>query len=613
MHPHKIQGFDFRGDNEVIDFDAYSKEMSGRLSSMAKRNVIFTSTFEAPVRQSELGIPDQINHAVIEDSSAYLFNISGDIKKNQDAFDGSSFMEATYSMMLDKSYPQKGYEGTKKQFGTLITPHGVTIKKDAESVITNDKILKSKNSKVSFLNKKKQMLSQDISDVMMDLNLEFADGEFNYNYLGKIHSIYNFKINGNSYELWTRNENGIAQPVIKGRLTTLFDLWKLFGGEYSTDNKGEFNEGSNELLYQVITSQDREGKYPLKNRMIHVISSLSAVKAGASNVNGSDAWTGDTNLAFTSFNSRFMGPQLDANHHVDDSEIKEVTQVVSALAQNGFTAEIAREAYKSIENVIKTTANDYLKYMRPRSNVDKDGLYDYVAKKFLSTIEHSSGDNIAKTLVDSFKEDNRIPFSNPNFYGSFVKDVITRMNDEFITRHYSGTGAILIPSHGIIQLYDLIDKNGNKYTITQDELIQEALENYDSNKYLTPTDKVVYGHNALGKSFLFAKGRSRFVSLDDDFKPEIDKFIDEHRGELSRQDYKAMHPEDYNNLLLELWEQTKEKAKNEGKIAIVSNHHILRQRPQDFNKVITLPKEEFRRRLIQRGMDETQLEKDLEE
>lgn len=201
MHPHKIKDFDFRGDTEGIDFDAYSKEMSGRLSSMAKRNVIYTSTFEAPVRQSELGIPDQINHAVIEDSPAYLFNISGDIKKNQDAFDGSSFMEAIYSMMLDKSYPQKGYEGTKKQFGTLITPHGVTIKKDAESVITNDKILKSKNSKVSFLNKKKQMLSQDISDVMMDLNLEFSDGAFNYNYLGKIHSIYNFKINGNSYEL----------------------------------------------------------------------------------------------------------------------------------------------------------------------------------------------------------------------------------------------------------------------------------------------------------------------------------------------------------------------------------------------------------------------------
>ena len=135
----------------------------------------------------------------------------------------------------------------------------------------------------------------------------------------------------------------------------------------------------------------------------------------------------------------------------------------------------------------------------------------------------------------------------------------------------------------------------------------------NSSDKLSETDKVVYGHNALGKSFLFGQGESKFVSLDDDFKPEIDKYIDEHRGELSRQDYKAMHPEDYNNLLLKLWEQTKEKAKREGKIAIVSNYHILRQRPQDFDKVITLTKEEFKRRLIQRGMNKAQLEKDFDE
>ena len=54
------------------------------------------------------------------------------------------------------------------------------------------------------------------------------------------------------------------------------------------------------------------------------------------------------------------------------------------------------------------------------------------------------------------------------------------MNDEFITRHYSGTGAILIPSHGIIQLYDLVDENGKSYTVTQDELIQEALSSVNT-------------------------------------------------------------------------------------------------------------------------------------
>ena len=52
------------------------------------------------------------------------------------------------------------------------------------------------------------------------------------------------------------------------------------------------------------------------------------------------------------------------------------------------------------------------------------------------------------------------------------------MNNEFITRHYSGTGAILIPSHGIIQLYDLVGEDGSIYTVPQDEMIKEALKAY---------------------------------------------------------------------------------------------------------------------------------------
>ena len=289
MHPHKLgKEFPYRGDSGQLNFGEFAKEMSGRLSSMAKRNVMFTSTFEAPVRNSKLGVPDVINHAVIEDSSAHLFNLAGDIKANQDAFDGSSFMDYTYSLMLDESYPKKGYTGTKKQFGSLVSPNGVTIKKDAESVITNDKILKSKKSQVNFLNQKKQMLGLSIEDVMMDFKDKSIANKFHYNHLGKTYTINGFEINGNKYTL-DLLDNGIPMDPIEGKLTTLYDLWKLFGGEYSTDAEGNFNEGSNELLYEVITTPNREGEYVLKNRMIHVISNLSAVKAGASNVNSADS------------------------------------------------------------------------------------------------------------------------------------------------------------------------------------------------------------------------------------------------------------------------------------------------------------------------------------
>ena len=38
-----------------------------------------------------------------------------------------------------------------------------------------------------------------------------------------------------------------------------------------------------------------------------------------------------------------MGPQLDASHEADDSEIKEVSQVISALSQGGFKHRIFTE------------------------------------------------------------------------------------------------------------------------------------------------------------------------------------------------------------------------------------------------------------------------------
>ena len=187
MHPHKLKGFASRdldggftsgtAEEKAAYWDKYSQEMSGRLISMAKRNVLFTATIEVPVRKSALGVPEQVNHAVIEDWQAEVFNLSGDTKST-DAHDGSSFINYVYSLMIDNSYPAKGFSGTKKQFGTFITPHGVTIKKDAESVITNDKILNSDNATIKFYNKQKQMLDIPLGNTGINYSKNFNDEYF---------------------------------------------------------------------------------------------------------------------------------------------------------------------------------------------------------------------------------------------------------------------------------------------------------------------------------------------------------------------------------------------------------------------------------------------------
>ena len=137
--------------------------------------------------------------------------------------------------------------------------------------------------------KVKDLISVMDFNVNKLLNVGYFDEDFEndyfYNELGKEYKIRKLSIEGNTYKMLLSVDGiDITEPKT-GKFKTLFDLWEAFGGAYSTDGKGNFNEGSNELLYKVITTADSNGKYPLKDKIIHVISNLSAVKAGATNVN----------------------------------------------------------------------------------------------------------------------------------------------------------------------------------------------------------------------------------------------------------------------------------------------------------------------------------------
>lgn len=478
---------------------AFSTEMSGRLISMAKRNVMYTATIEVPVRKSKLGVPENVNMSVIEDYKSALHNISGNTH-NQDIHDGSSYINYVYSLMVDNSYPDKGYSGTKKQFATFVTEYGNVIKKDAEGVITNNKIRSSKNSELKLYNKQKQMMDIPIGSLSFKFEQTF-NNEFFYNKAGQDYRIDKLTITDKDYKMNVSKKVGeewIPQSTfVKGTFNSLFDLWNAFGAEYSMDINGNLDEGSNELLYRVVTTADTNKAYPLKDKMIHIISNLSAVKTGGTNVNGKESWRNSEKIGFFTFKNRFMGPQLDASHEADDSQIKEVTQVISALAQNSKTAYLAQEAYNDIAMVIKKATEPYLKHMFPKNEkgealpFDKKDLYQYLSDKFVKTIQNSKGDSIAKVLVQSFSKDVNIPFSNQNFYVAFVRDIITRMNNEFITRYYSGTGAVLLPSHGIIQVYDIPQADGTFRTVTQEDITKEALKNFDKNLEAKDNDSIV--------------------------------------------------------------------------------------------------------------------------
>ncbi len=565
MHPHKgdKKGVVYRGSNPKVDFNAYNLERSLRLAAMSKRNVLFTATIDVPVRQSQYGIPENINIAAIEDYKVYLANIADD-KKGQDVHDGSSFINYAYSRMVDASYPLKGYKGTKKQFGTFVSDYGVLIKKDAENVITNKKIINSSAAELNLRYKQEQMLGiefleSDIENFKFDekFNNQYFFNEGGVNY--KINSLQLtpfvegttdqfiktpqllatmtvFKKIGND---WDSEPKIIKQPIEK-----LYDLWTLFGAEYSTDSNGEFNEGSNDLLYQVITTPASDGTYPLKDKLIHVLSNTSALKAGAVNVNDKGLWKTNSPLAYGTFKNRFIGPQLDASHEADDSEIKEITQVISALAQNSDTYDLSQEAYNDIANVIKTALEPFLNKLNIQGNLDRNELYKYMSERFVKTILHSKGDNIAKILVQSFTEDKNIPFSNQNFFVQFVRDIITRMNNDFITRYYSGMGGILIPSHGIVKLIHFDGKTAQYEDLAKEALSQPSPHNLSNREIVEQYIQQKLRDEEISSDMLQI-GDSFKVEVERQVRPEIIKILEDNPEIYNT--IKTLYQEELNN------------------------------------------------------------------
>jgi hypothetical protein len=133
------------------------------------------------------------------------------------------------------------------------------------------------------------------------------------------------------------------------------------------------------------------------------------------------------------------------------------------------------------------------------------------------------------------------------------------------------------------------------------ELANEIYEALGFNQLITPNDKVIFGHPTIGKSYLKQQGENRFITLDDDYADEVNAFIDANRGSETRQEYKGRKPKEYNEFMLNLFDRLKVQAEKEGKQLFVSNTNILKERMSDFDKVINIPKDEFKKRFDARG------------
>ena len=147
------------------------------------------------------------------------------------------------------------------------------------------------------------------------------------------------------------------------------------------------------------------------------------------------------------------------------------------------------------------------------------------------------------------------------------------------------------------------------------ELANQVYKALGFDNLILPTDKIVWGHPAIGKTTLLESNHNAFIDWDNEFNRNRDNWIAKKSNTtIGTSEFKKARNEymiNYNNhkdyivFVTSEWNKAKDKAIKENKQLIASPHMLLNLFPNDFDKIINLDDKTFLDRAIKRsGGDE---------
>ena len=350
-------------------------------------------------------------------------------------------------------------------------------------------------------------------------------------------------------------------------INSLFQLYNVLGGIYA-QSLIEDENGIKKLSYSDAASyatvnfmnnvsvrigndtsdiSQRTYYQPLKEMLIGYAANKSAVKNGISNLNHVDAWKGGMKLRYMTLDSDGLGIQMDADHEIDESEMTEFSQVISALEAGGRLHGEAKEVYKTLGQLAVQaskfeidTASAYIyatiskskKYNGITLEDIRSELYDIFARTIINNYKVKEDRiDIATPIIEKIKEtfnlnenhkldEFKLPNSDNSLYSQIIPTFISNINSKSIKRKYPGSGCVMVPGFGIIQNYKY---NGK---IKQfDDVLKEARQFNQKNNIFHKFDSsketiAKYNHN-LVETYLKFLQESEWVKATE----SIEQFI----------------------------------------------------------------------------------------
>lgn len=470
---------------EVGTYEEFSE--ASRLIAQIKRSVAFGATYHPYTQGLNNGVAENIDIAVMSDMSGFVFSPNG-ASDEVDSMDGSGLAHPLEARFENNSLLSARVGDNKKSImmGMDYKTNKPILLKWAVYSLTNQVRRDSTGSYVSGENLYQRMSSRPLEKTL-DLKLYFdkysKDLTFydrNQRKYFRILDVSNYNTNSSNWadrQLIevdpTTNENvgesfwesELNDDAVK-ELKTLYDLDQFFGGawtvEWNNETKSfDWNEGNLDILELILSDENNQS---LKSKFIAYTVNKSAIKVGAGNINSEETWRSGELLTIP-MSTKYGGIQMDADHELDEADVTEMTQMLSALIENGHYPELVKQIYSEIGQTVDKHMSRLTGYVDAINNGDteaREKLYQILANALFKSFRTNNRDTIglAQSFVElaqkAIAENNlnyKIPFSAATINGIFISDIISDINRGGIRHKYDGFAGVLNPSYNMIQFY----------------------------------------------------------------------------------------------------------------------------------------------------------------
>ena len=517
---------------QVPSKEYLTAESSARLNASFKRTVIGGATL-IPYLPQKYGVGTECVYAAVKDLNGTVWNMMGVESAKEKSMDGSMLVSPIFSKMAQISCTDAavGYD-SKTILGDISASYGKpTLFKSAEYALTNNRRQLGYMSDASV-----EALYEKMHSLPLTKTIKLED-YYNYtlfNKSGQDKPIYmrnpatgkHYKISDFSTNFITVDGKQVAQlnykltevskfgTKVQGQnaynvsriIENLYDIDQVFGGAYSEkfdEESGTLVDGENNLNYltKIVCEED------LKLNFVSYLVNTSAEKVGACNINDASLFNRnfgrkdngkfDSNKIWVrKISTMGLGVQMDPNHELDFSEVTEMSQMISALIQGGYSTKLVNQIYTEIGKIVDQSLRKVNKALETN---DDDEVYRILGESLMKSFETSTKSTIglaqsfvmrARISLNNGNKQYKIPFSAPTINSAFISDVISRLNSSGIRRKYAGIAAVLVPSNNMFQYYSI---NGEKQLFN--EFIVDFTKNFISSEELVnlnPIEQEIY-------------------------------------------------------------------------------------------------------------------------